>query len=59
MSNLPETINIANMTATTNPTTNMAAIRMTIGISNTEELDYVVDKIKNVPDIYTVDRVIS
>lgn len=47
------------MSATTNPTNNMATIRMTIGISNTGELDYVVDKIKSVPDIYTVDRVIS
>lgn len=59
VSNLPETINISNMSATTNPTNNMATIRMTIGISNTGELDYVVDKIKSVPDIYTVDRVIS
>lgn len=57
--NLPQNINISNMTANVKPQNNIATIRITIGISNTSELDYVVDRIKNVPDIYTVDRVIS
>lgn len=57
VSNLPQTVNISNMKATTKPSTNIATIRITIGISNTSQLDYVVDRIKSLSDIYSVSRV--
>ncbi|MGY3724326.1 GTP pyrophosphokinase [Granulicatella balaenopterae] len=37
----------------------MAVITVKIGIANTEQLDFIVDKIKQIPDVYSVRRVIS
>ena len=37
----------------------MATISVNIGIMNTQQLDFIVDKIKQIPDVYSVRRVIS
>ena len=37
----------------------IAVITLKIGIQNLSQLDKIVDKIKNIPDVYTVRRVIS
>lgn len=37
----------------------MATITVNIGIQNTNQLDFIVDKIKQIPDVYSVRRVIS
>lgn len=37
----------------------MATISVNIGIQNTNQLDFIVDKIKQIPDVYSVRRVIS
>lgn len=36
----------------------MATIRITIGIHNTEELERIIDKLNQVPDVYTIRRII-
>lgn len=36
----------------------MATIRVTLGIRNTEELDRIIDKISQVPDVYSIRRLI-
>ena len=37
----------------------IATISVNIGIMNTQQLDFIVDKIKQIPDVYSVRRVIS
>lgn len=37
----------------------MAQVTLKIGIQNLEQLDYIVDKLKQIPDVYSVRRVIS
>lgn len=37
----------------------MATITLTIGIVNLNQLEKIVDKIKNIPDVYTVRRITS
>ena len=37
----------------------IATISVNIGILNTQQLDFIVDKIKQIPDVYSVRRVIS
>lgn len=58
-SNLDESINVTNIDAHVDKATNLATIRLTVGISNKDELEFTVDKVKNVPDVYSVKRVIS
>lgn len=36
----------------------MATIRLSIGIRNTEELDNIIDKVSQVPDVYSIKRII-
>lgn len=36
----------------------MATVRLSIGIRNTEELDRIIDKISQVPDVYSIKRII-
>lgn len=36
----------------------MATVRLSIGIRNTEELDNIIDKISQVPDVYSIKRII-
>ena len=35
----------------------MATIRLSIGIHNTKELDGIIDKLNQVPDIYSIRRI--
>ncbi len=37
----------------------MATITVNIGIHNTEQLEFIVKKINQIPDVYSVRRVIS
>ncbi len=52
-------LSISNVNATVDAGTQLASIRLTITISNTQELLEVVEKIKNVADVYSVERVIN
>ena len=36
----------------------MATIRLSIGIRNTEELENIIDKVRQVPDVYSIKRII-
>lgn len=36
----------------------MATIRITIGIHNTEELERIIDKLNQIPDVYSIQRII-
>ena len=37
----------------------MATIRVTLGIKNTQELEKIIDKISQVPDVYSIRRMIK
>ena len=63
---LNEVLNVINSTTKSLNSVNgkvdankMATISVNIGIMNTQQLDFIVDKIKQIPDVYSVRRVIS
>ena len=63
---LNEVLNVINSTTKSLNSVNgkvdankMATISVNIGIMNTHQLDFIVDKIKQIPDVYSVRRVIS
>ena len=63
---LNEVLNVINSTTKSLNSVNgkvdankMATISVNIGILNTHQLDFIVDKIKQIPDVYSVRRVIS
>ena len=63
---LNEVLNVINSTTKSLNSVNgkvdankMATISVNIGIMNTLQLDFIVDKIKQIPDVYSVRRVIS
>lgn len=63
---LNEVLNVINSTTKSLNSVNgkvdankMATISVNIGIQNTSQLDFIVDKIKQIPDVYSVRRVIS
>ena len=63
---LNEVLNVINSTTKSLNSVNgkvdankMATISVNIGILNTQQLDFIVDKIKQIPDVYSVRRVIS
>ena len=63
---LNEVLNVINSTTKSLNSVNgkvdankMATISVNIGIINTHQLDFIVDKIKQIPDVYSVRRVIS
>lgn len=63
---LNEVLNVINSTSKSLNSVNgkvdankMATISVNIGIMNTQQLDFIVDKIKQIPDVYSVRRVIS
>ena len=62
---LNEVLNVINSTTKSLNSVNgkvdankMATISVNIGIMNTQQLDFIVDKIKQIPDVYSVRRVI-
>ena len=63
---LNEVLNVINSTTKSLNSVNgkvdankIATISVNIGILNTQQLDFIVDKIKQIPDVYSVRRVIS
>ena len=63
---LNEVLNVINSTTKSLNSVNgkvdankIATISVNIGIMNTHQLDFIVDKIKQIPDVYSVRRVIS
>jgi len=62
---LNEVLNVINTTKSLNSVNGkvdankIATISVNIGILNTQQLDFIVDKIKQIPDVYSVRRVIS
>ena len=63
---LNEVLNVINSTTKSLNSVNgkvdankIATISVNIGIMNTQQLDFIVDKIKQIPDVYSVRRVIS
>ena len=63
---LNEVLNVINSTTKSLNSVNgkvdankIATITVNIGIMNTQQLDFIVDKIKQIPDVYSVRRVIS
>ena len=63
---LNEVLNVINSTTKSLNSVNgkvdvnkIATITVNIGIMNTHQLDFIVDKIKQIPDVYSVRRVIS
>lgn len=63
---LNEVLNVINSTTKSLNSVNgkvdankIATITVNIGIMNTQQLDFIVDKIKQIPDVYIVRRVIS
>ena len=63
---LNEVLNVINSTTKSLNSVNgkvdankIATISLNIGILNTQQLDFIVDKIKQIPDVYSVRRVIS
>lgn len=63
---LNEVLNVINSTTKSLNSVNgkvdankIATISVNIGITNTQQLDFIVDKIKQIPDVYSVRRVIS
>ena len=63
---LNEVLNVINSTTKSLSSVNgkvdankIATISVNIGIMNTQQLDFIVDKIKQIPDVYSVRRVIS
>ena len=63
---LNEVLNVINSTTKSLNSVNgkvdankIATVSVNIGIMNTQQLDFIVDKIKQIPDVYSVRRVIS
>lgn len=54
-----KTVNISNIKADVDSNTQIAEIRLTLEVSNIEELELLVSKIKTVPDVYNVSRYMS
>ena len=63
---LNEVLNVINSTTKSLNSVNgkvdankMATISVNIGIMNTQQLDFIVDKIKQIPDVYSVERIVK
>lgn len=54
-----KSVNISNIKADVDHSTQIAEIRLTLAVTNTEEIEIMVSKIKTVPDVYSVSRYMS
>ncbi|OFK19362.1 GTP pyrophosphokinase [Aerococcus sp. HMSC072A12] len=52
----PLTKSISNINGNVDHKTNMAKIRIRLAIQNIDQLDKIIDKVKDIPDIYVVER---